>query len=314
MSNIVPDLVVLCGIQGSGKSTWAKSLLRLKRCNPSNEVVLLSSDSYREVHPTWDNNQIFTELYKDLNEALRQGKDVVLDSTATTRKSRRKIFNALKFDCRKVCIIMNTPYQKCVERVEARNLKSDRQVPIEVIQLYYEAFEIPMYSEGFDIILFNKGEIYNSQRNEARYLQIKASMDGFDQLSQWHAETLDKHAEMVTGYLIDQGIDDIALIEAATLHDIGKLKTQHPKIKNPKFMSYFNHANVGAYDLMCEPDIFTYPLDSLAYINYHMQIANAFKSPRAQERALKRYGNYHFERLCLLNKADQTGRIHRGEQ
>ena len=53
------SLIVMVGIQGSGKSTKAKELSVLYN------AVILSSDEIRKTNPSWDNNKVFEYLYKE---------------------------------------------------------------------------------------------------------------------------------------------------------------------------------------------------------------------------------------------------------
>ena len=99
----LPLLTILVGIQGSGKSTWAE-----KQKSENNKVVL-SSDKIRQECPNWSNDEIFKEIYKRANESLLKGIDVIIDSTAITIKTRRKMLDAIKVPCIKKALIFNTP-------------------------------------------------------------------------------------------------------------------------------------------------------------------------------------------------------------
>lgn len=110
----LPLLTILVGIQGSGKSTWAG--------NQDNfEGLLLSSDTLRSEYPNWSNDEIFKEIYKRANESLLKGTDVIIDSTAITIKTRRKMLDAIKAPCIKKALIFNTPYEECKRRLIQRN-------------------------------------------------------------------------------------------------------------------------------------------------------------------------------------------------
>ena len=144
-----PMLIVLCGLQCSGKSTKAKEFAE------EYNATVLSSDKLREEYKNAKNDTIFRILYEKMNDLLAKGIDVVIDATNITIKARKQIFQNLKVDCEKYCHIMNTPYEVCLERLKERN-KTDypHKFDADVIKKYYYSFEIPFEEEGWDYILF----------------------------------------------------------------------------------------------------------------------------------------------------------------
>jgi predicted kinase len=83
----LPNLVILAGLPGSGKSTWAKSLLKYKyKIVSSDDIRKRLAGSLREAH----DNEIdpWAVFYKEIEEALRHGVDVVADATFLTVKHR----------------------------------------------------------------------------------------------------------------------------------------------------------------------------------------------------------------------------------
>ena len=83
------NLIVMIGIVGSGKSSYAQRYL--------SDKVILSSDKIREeifgsASIQKDNNLIFSTLYRRMVENLIAGNDVVIDATNISLKFRREIF------------------------------------------------------------------------------------------------------------------------------------------------------------------------------------------------------------------------------
>jgi predicted kinase len=64
MTQIKPTLTVMCGIQGSGKSTFALRAAELEEYDNEYDTAILSSDSIRIIHPEFTNEQVFSTLYK----------------------------------------------------------------------------------------------------------------------------------------------------------------------------------------------------------------------------------------------------------
>lgn len=306
VENGLPKLVVMCGLQGSGKSTIAEEL-SLKY-----NMLVLSSDKLRKEFPDESNDFIFRHLYNIANIALKQGSNVVIDATNITIKSRKQIFLNIKEPCEKICYIINTPYEVCVERVKKRNEDiNSHQVPLEVVRRYLESFEVPFYEEGWNkILLYN---IIGHNESVENFNCMMKSAFGFDQHNKHHTQLLHEHLESVANQLYD--IDNV-LYEAGLLHDIGKLDTQSYKENDPN-AHYYNHANVGAYKVLCNymswfmieqigEDFPKYndTLDIVFYINYHMHMYN-IKTEKAEKKWRNIFGDEKFNNLKLLNEADQ---------
>ena len=297
-----PTLYVMCGLQGSGKSTYAK------RTKFPTVVTVVSSDEIRKEFPDAKNDTVFQILYKRVNELLAQDKSVVLDATNITIKSRRQIFQNVKVPCTKTCIIMNTSYGICVERVKARNAKGDdHYVPLEVLERYYKSFEVPFYEEGWDSI-----EIEHMDYGSFKELKsdIMSSAMGFNQHNKHHTQDLGTHMLLTGAYLMfyhrGSFLRDDAVYVASTIHDCGKLFTQTFDADGQAH--YYNHANVGAYHLLCgiPMDVADdYFLDVVFFVNYHMHMYN-LKSEKSIEKWKRIFGERKFGLLEKLHEADMN--------
>lgn len=296
-------LIVMCGLQCSGKSTKAKELM-----NEYNAVIL-SSDALRLVYPEAGNDFIFKTLYNQMNLKLAQNINVIIDATNTTIKMRKQIFLNLKVECEKICYVMNIPYEHCLERLKIRNTQPDiHYVPEEVLKKYYYGFEIPFYEEGwYDIVLDVEPAYYNSAM---ALLQLETLAADFDQKNLHHTQNLGDHMETVSSLLIE----DELLSFAGRFHDVGKLVTQTFKENDPN-AHYYNHANVGTYILMCNCGIFNgdnfeYFFDKqntlkwLFYINYHMHLFNC-TTEKSTNKWKNVFGETNFNKLKIFNEADK---------
>lgn len=300
-------LIVMCGLQCSGKSTKTKELAELYKAE------ILSSDYIRLQHPDWDNEKVFKNLYQLMNNLLKEDTSVIIDATNTTIKSRRQIFQNLKYNCDKMCYIMNTPYDICIERLKERN-NSDypHKFDEEVIKKYYYSFEIPFYEEGWDEIIINNIPTIND--SETYINNILDKCKDFNQQNKHHTQNLDKHMNTVGSKL--EGNDDKNLVRAAYLHDIGKLFTQTFKDNDPN-AHYYSHANVGAYKLLCFTGIYENnlsndyiydyksTLDLLFYVNYHMHMFN-ITTEKSEKKWRQIFGEERFNNLKLLNTCDKS--------
>ena len=105
-------LIIMVGIPGSGKSTYAKKLLEL---HPDWEYV--SRDEVRYEYVT-DQTHYFdheTEVYKEfcnrIDKHLLDEKTVIADATHISIGSRRKLINSLQvIPDRVLVVVMKTPF------------------------------------------------------------------------------------------------------------------------------------------------------------------------------------------------------------
>lgn len=138
-----PTLYTLIGIQGAGKSTFAKA-------HP--ECVVISSDAIRqEIFGTQfieDDYVVFKIARRRALDALAEGKSVIYDATNLRHKNRRW---CCKADAFKVAVFFNTPYELCQERNSKR--ESNCRVPEEAIERARSLLIPPTLAEGFDEII-----------------------------------------------------------------------------------------------------------------------------------------------------------------
>ena len=145
-----PTLIMLCGIPGGGKSTYSHQYLK-----DHPDIVIISSDSirkefYGDEAILGDRHEVFTLMVNRTLDHLSKGESVLYDSTALTRKSRRKILSACPVYVRKECHIIWAPPEVCIARDAGRT----RTVGPKVIEELIQMFEAPFYDEGFDVIRF----------------------------------------------------------------------------------------------------------------------------------------------------------------
>ena len=84
--NKLPKFIMLCGLPGSGKSTYCNQFKDKK------DYIIVSSDSIREelgdINDQSRNNEVFKILHNRIKESLKNGLNVIQDSTSLSRKNR----------------------------------------------------------------------------------------------------------------------------------------------------------------------------------------------------------------------------------
>jgi len=145
-----PTFIMLIGIPGSGKSTLAQKMA-------NENTVILSSDSIRKELFGDENTQespekVFSIMFYRTVKALDKGKDVIYDATNLKKRLRvntlKRLKEVVKTEFVAKALIIDTDLATAKERNNSR----DRVVPEEVLDKMYNNFQLPEYSEGWDII------------------------------------------------------------------------------------------------------------------------------------------------------------------
>lgn len=115
-------LIIMVGIPGSGKSSYAKKLLE---ANPSWEYVSRDEVRYEfvtdQAHYYDHENDVYREFCNRIDKFLLQEKTVIADATHLTKGSREKLIQNLQVIPDEVyAVVMKTPFEVCMQRNSAR--------------------------------------------------------------------------------------------------------------------------------------------------------------------------------------------------
>ena len=310
--NKIPVLTMMVGLPGSGKSTYAENIIL-----ESGKPKIHSSDKLREELYGDENSQehntdLFVELHRRIKEDLRNGIDVVYDATNISKKRRRAFLAELKnISCHHICVLVMTPYDRCIELNNSR----ERKVPDEVIKRMIMNWQPPEYSEGWDdiIVIFNKSKDEHKSNWDLRTLfEGDCGIDNFQQENKHHQLTLGKHCRKAADYIIENTNGDIRVQMAALLHDEGKILTKtrlNAKGEDDGDCHYYQHHCVGAYDSMFYTEHFGFDKEDMIYISnliyYHMHPYISWNQSKSAERRTRiQIGENMFEDIMLLHEAD----------
>lgn len=292
------SFIMTVGLPASGKSTWAR-----KYAEDHHNFVIVSSDeilaSFGDINDQSHNTEVFEEMQRRTNTALKNGESVIWDATNISSKRRTNILKQLPRNIfiYKVCILFLVPVQKCKELNQSR----PRQVPEEVIDRMYYTWQTPWLFEGGDGILEHVSFLDPYTIND-----VLADIWGFNQQNKHHKETLDIHL-IKTIDLMKNTYP--SMIMAGLLHDWGKPETQvftdsHENITKDAY--YPHHENVGAYKTLfyVGNGLSQFELIHVsALITWHM-LPFSWKTSEDYEKAKKKFGEEFYNELIDLHQAD----------
>ena len=159
---------IMCGIPGSGKSTFAKRIVgiykKYEKYGVSIEIVSRDEIRFSLIKPGdyyfSKEDEVFSTYIKNLKKSLNNNNVTIADATHLNFASRKKLLTPLVKDLKNVDIFlvkMETSLETALERNEKRK-GTDRYVPRDVIKRMYFSMDEPQKEEGFDIIPVKEGE------------------------------------------------------------------------------------------------------------------------------------------------------------
>ena len=146
-------LIIMIGIPGCGKSTYAKKLIKL---HP--DWVYISRDEVRyqyvadQAHYYDHEDEVYKEFCNRITMDLMKNKTVIADATHLTTGSRKKLINSLGIMPDEIIAVwVNTPFEECMKRNQAR--EGITRVPDKAMFEMKNRFRPPSVNEGYDRIV-----------------------------------------------------------------------------------------------------------------------------------------------------------------
>lgn len=299
-----PKFIMMVGLPCSGKSTMAQQLAEEYNAN------IHSSDALREELTGDINNQennalVFQTLHQRVKNDLWNGKNCIYDACCVHYKERKAFVQELKnISCEKMCVVMATPYEVCLER----SAKRDRKVPEHVIKRMYMNFDIPYWYEGWDDIriIYSDGAkgSYNGVCD-----WVESVMD-YNQHNSHHKLTLGKHCLKTFEYLDSTPVPFWEIRTAALIHDCGKPTSAtytNSKGEHTEECHYYNHQYCGSYDSLFFRDVDDH-LYVAQLIRWHMQpyFWEKDNNEKLHNKYRKLWGENLYSDIMLLHTADKA--------
>ena len=139
----MPKIILTRGIQGSGKSTWAK---KWAEEDPTHRVRWNNDDFRKMVGPYWVPEReafVYTMMSDFLNKAMLFGYDIVVDNMNLNQKDWNFVKDRIiKFNSDVFCKVLEIPYtlefkdffdvslEECIERDSKRENPIGKEVII----------------------------------------------------------------------------------------------------------------------------------------------------------------------------------------
>jgi predicted kinase len=245
-------LIILCGLPGSGKSSYAKDFKRTNNTYFNEEIIIHSSDTIREelfgdAGSQEDNGKVFELMHKRVRADLSAGKTVIYDATNITRKTRKSAIACANpvYDTIECHIVWAEP-DECIRRDSLR----DRTVGPKVIDKMLRRWQSPWYDEGFNNIEIhlNQGDF-----NQIKYVAMMTANLHIPHENPHHQLDIWEHCMQAYNNIVEKykdaihiDIDFNSLATAAFWHDIGKPYTKFFK-SGETIAHYYDHHCVGGY-------------------------------------------------------------------
>ncbi|HPC41473.1 MAG TPA: ATP-binding protein [Spirochaetota bacterium] len=153
------DIILLCGLYGSGKTEFAmKYFLGKDRNRISRSDIRKSMYEMTNFGEKWtpdrfseDTDALVKHIERKIVEHFsHQKKKILIINTYITKKSRQAIVDLARQTKKSIgAIFLNRPLEQCLER----NAKSAMAVPQEIIYKLHSRIELPDKNEGFDEVM-----------------------------------------------------------------------------------------------------------------------------------------------------------------
>ena len=246
-------LIILCGLPGSGKSSYAENYKAVDDAICKDFTVIHSSDAIRQelfgdAGSQEDNGRVFELMRKRTQEDLKAGKTVIYDATNVTRKARKSaIACAHPTNDTVECHVVWAEPEECIRRDSLRA----REVGPAVIDKMLRRWQSPWLDEGFDEV---KVILNQKDFDQVKYIASKASDLHIAHDNPHHTLGVWEHCMEAHYNIIERAVKDNVikygeynkLAKAAYWHDIGKPYTKFFK-SGEDIAHYYDHHCVGGY-------------------------------------------------------------------
>jgi predicted kinase len=161
VNDIQPEIYILVGLPGSGKSTWVNSKIRnspisydiVSSDNIIEKIAKKQNKTYSEVfvdNASYANKQIWI----DFKNAINSNHSIIWDQTNMSIKKRSDILRKVPENYKKIAVVFNLDDDELIKRLDARAKSEGKTIPSHIILNMKNQYQEPTKNEGFDDIIY----------------------------------------------------------------------------------------------------------------------------------------------------------------
>ena len=147
-----PTITFLIGPPASGKSTWTAK-------NGNGAIVISRDDivdrlrqgtnmSYSDIFMNDEfQKKVNSELQGHINNTLKSNKNIIVDMTNMSKKSRNSILSRVPKNYTKNAVVFNTNREELIRRLKKREMETGKKVGFDVVDRMINSFEMPDNNE-----------------------------------------------------------------------------------------------------------------------------------------------------------------------
>lgn len=160
------NIIIMCGIPGSGKSTYVEKYRGKHDIYISRDLIRFSMLEKGQEY-FGKEKLVFDTFVKIINQSLKINniENIWVDATHINPPSRYKILRRIskQYNSLKI-VVMDTPLSVCIDRNNYREGRA--KVPESAINGMYKNFKMPTFEEGYDEII--TVDIYGNETRRNR--------------------------------------------------------------------------------------------------------------------------------------------------
>lgn len=153
----MPNLYMLIGVPGSGKSTWIANQMF-----DWNNTVVASTDNYID-RKAKEQGSTYNDMFKgeignatdhmnnNIGDAIKNGYNIVWDQTNTSAKARKNKLRMIPDDYKKIAVFFPVPEEQ--ELSKRLSNRPGKNIPGDVMKSMIANLQEPSKEEGFDDII-----------------------------------------------------------------------------------------------------------------------------------------------------------------
>lgn len=156
------DVILVCGVQGSGKSHFSREYFKDTERNRINRAEIRRllyemshfGEIWKDEYYNKENEFLVKHIERRIFEHyLTKNKKILIDNTSVSTKSRKRYIDIAKQENKSIgCIFLDTPINKCLERNRLRDNKVDERI----ISNLFATITKPDAREGFrEVLIIN---------------------------------------------------------------------------------------------------------------------------------------------------------------